>query len=123
MDMKKIINILLTAVLATGIWVNTGAQSIDPGTIEKIRQARYVASSPKVASLGLLHYSDIHGDDFAVARLREAISELDPYIDAVEMSSITMRTRRQPIRTIHGGGGPPDWPGKVFSCWAITTVR
>ena len=83
MDMKKIINFLLTAVLATGIGVNSGAQSIDSGTIEKIRQARYVASSPKVASLGLLHYSDIHGDDFAVARLREAISELDPYIDAV----------------------------------------
>ena len=55
----------------------------DAGTLEKIRQARFVAYSPKVESLGILHYSDIHGDDFAVARLHEVISEYEPYIDAV----------------------------------------
>lgn len=53
--------------------------------LNKIRQARYVASpaSVKTASLGILHYSDIHGDDISVARIHEAIRKYSPYIDAV----------------------------------------
>ena len=81
--MKKGILFLLTAVMAFGLGVNTRAQSVDSSTLEKIKQARYVAASPKVESLGLLHYSDIHGDDFAVRKLHETISELEPFIDAV----------------------------------------
>ncbi len=58
---------------------------VNDETLLKIRQARYVSSPDKVkaASLGILHYSDIHGDDVAVARLKEAISKYSPYIDAV----------------------------------------
>ena len=57
----------------------------DDPVLNKIRQARYVAAPARVkaASLGILHYSDIHGDDFAVRRLHETISEYGPYIDAV----------------------------------------
>ena len=56
----------------------------DP-VLNKIRQARYVAAPARVkaASLGILHYSDIHGDDIAVARLHEVIGKYGPYIDAV----------------------------------------
>ncbi|MBR7003996.1 MAG: hypothetical protein IKI00_03360 [Bacteroidales bacterium] len=57
----------------------------DDPVLNKIRQARYVAAPARVkaASLGLLHYSDIHGDDIAVARLHEVIGKYGPYIDAV----------------------------------------
>ena len=60
------------------------ADANDP-VVNKIRQARYVAAPSKVkaASLGILHYSDIHGDDIAVARLHEAIGKYGSYIDAV----------------------------------------
>ncbi len=53
--------------------------------LNKIRQARYVASPSKVksASLGILHYSDIHGDDIAASRIKEVIGKYGPYIDAV----------------------------------------
>ena len=56
--------------------------SADP-VMNKIRQARYVASKPQTASLGILHYSDIHGDNIAVAKLHEAISKYGKHIDAV----------------------------------------
>lgn len=54
-------------------------------TLNKIRQARYVAAPGKVttASLGVLHFSDIHGDDIAVARLQDIIGKYGQYIDAV----------------------------------------
>ena len=80
--MKKVIFFFLTSILAFGLGMNAFAQS-DPVTLEKIRQARYVAASPEIQSFGLLHYSDIHGDDFAVAKLHEVIEEYGPYIDAV----------------------------------------
>ena len=53
--------------------------------LNKIRQARYVAAPSKVktSSLGILHFSDIHGDDIAVARLLETIGKYGQYIDAV----------------------------------------
>ena len=56
----------------------------DP-VLNKIRQARYVAapSSVKAASLGILHYSDIHGDNIAVARIHDLIGKYGHYIDAV----------------------------------------
>lgn len=51
--------------------------------LNKIRQARYVAapSRVKAASLGILHYSDIHGDDVAVKRLHEVMDKYGRYID------------------------------------------
>ena len=36
-----------------------------------------------MASLGLLHYSDIHGDDTSARKILSYISEYAPYIDAV----------------------------------------
>lgn len=80
--MKKTIRLLLSVLVALGSCHAVHAQGGDP-TLEKIRQARYVASSPKVQSLGLLHYSDIHGDDTSVKMILEAISKYEPYIDAV----------------------------------------
>ena len=42
-----------------------------------------MASSPKVESLGLLHYSDLHGDETSAQKLLSYISDYAPYIDAV----------------------------------------
>lgn len=41
----------------------------DKVLLNKIRQARYVASKPKVSSLGILHYTDIHGDSIAAKKI------------------------------------------------------
>ena len=80
--MKKGILFLMTAVLASAFVTDLQAQG-DPSTLDKVRQARYVATTPKCEPLGLLHYSDLHGDDFAAGRLLESISDYGAYIDAV----------------------------------------
>ena len=72
----------MTAILASVFVTNLRAQG-DPSTLDKIRQARYVTATPKCPPLGLLHYSDLHGDDFAACRLLESISDYGAYIDAV----------------------------------------
>ena len=66
--MKRITRLLLAAAFALSLSTLAFGQALmdrqDTVVLEKIRQARYVAKSPKVQSLGILHYSDIHGDDF-----------------------------------------------------------
>ena len=79
--MNRTLRLILAAILALGFGTTILAQ--DPETLNKVRQAHYVASSPKVASLGLLHYSDLHGDDTSVKQLLSYISDYAPYIDAV----------------------------------------
>ena len=61
----------------------TGMEGRDSLLLEKIRQARYVAASPEVGSLGILHYSDLHGDDIAVAKLHRFLDHFSPYVDAL----------------------------------------
>ena len=51
--------------------------------LNEIRQARYVNSSPTIPSLGLLHYSDIHGDDISKEKILDIISKYTSQIDAV----------------------------------------
>ena len=80
--MKRIVALFLGIALLTP-GPGTALRAQGPSTLDKIRQARYVASSPEVASLGLLHYSDIHGDDTAARKILSYISEYAPYIDAV----------------------------------------
>lgn len=55
----------------------------DKVLLNKIRQARYVASKPKVSSLGILHYTDIHGDSIAAKKILSIMDDYAPYIDAV----------------------------------------
>lgn len=55
----------------------------DDPLLLRIRQAKYINGNPKVASLGLLHFSDIHGDDIAARQLLSAISTYGSYMDAV----------------------------------------
>ena len=55
----------------------------DKVLLNKIRQARYVASKPKVSSLGILHYTDIHGDSIAANKILSIMDDYAPYIDAV----------------------------------------
>lgn len=54
--------------------------------IEKIAQAKFVAggsTAVTASSLGLLHYSDIHGDDVATEVIKKIASEAHDYIDDV----------------------------------------
>ena len=82
--MKKSIVLILTALcLGPALFGQVVMDRQDSVLLDKIRQARYVSSKPKVASLGILHYSDIHGDDFAVAKIKSVLSKYNPFIDAV----------------------------------------
>ena len=47
------------------------------------KQARSAESSQTSGTLGLLHYSDLHGDDIAVEELVQSMSELQDYIHDV----------------------------------------
>ena len=55
----------------------------DDQILLRIRQAKYVNYKPKIASLGILHYSDIHGDDIAVQKILSTISAYGSLFDAV----------------------------------------
>ena len=79
--MNRNLRLILAAFMVFVFGTDTFAQ--DPSTLDKIRQARFVSSSPREASLGLLHYSDLHGDDTSVQKLLSYISDYAPYIDAV----------------------------------------
>ena len=74
--MNKTLRFFLAAFLAFGLGTAIHAQ--DPSTLNKIKQARFVASSPKVESLGLLHYSDLHGDETSAQKLLSYISDYAP---------------------------------------------
>ncbi|MBR4756658.1 MAG: metallophosphoesterase [Bacteroidales bacterium] len=78
---NKALAYILASIHAVCICIFASAQ--DPVLLNKIRQARYVSSSPKVASLGVLHYSDLHGDSLSTEKLVGVISEFEPLIDAV----------------------------------------
>lgn len=61
-----------------------GSKAFAQKTYEaKIRQAVYSQSSFDRKPLGILHYSDIHGDQEASDRILGYISTYSPYIDAV----------------------------------------
>ena len=70
--MKRAFTLLLAAitVLCAG-----GAVYSQDATLVKIRQARYVGAKPKTPPLGILHYSDIHGDDIAVGKIKDALAK------------------------------------------------
>ncbi|MBR3466099.1 MAG: metallophosphoesterase [Bacteroidales bacterium] len=52
-------------------------------TEELIRQAKFVDSNNSVPALGLLHFSDIHGDDEAVKKVLESFNNYEDYVDDV----------------------------------------
>lgn len=74
----------------------TIAPAQDPTLLDKVRQARYVASNPTTPSLGILHYSDLHGDSLSMARLDDAISMYGQYIDAVINSGDAVHMYAEP---------------------------
>ena len=82
--MKKLL--LLLALCCCPLLLHSQGQGMsyqDSVLLDKIRQARYVGLSPTVASLGILHYSDLHGDDVSVAKLHAFLEKFQPYVDAL----------------------------------------
>ena len=73
----------LLSVALTAVFLVPGLRAQDSQLLGKIRQAHYVSPSPEIQSLGILHYSDIHGDDFSVEKIHDILSEYNPFIDAV----------------------------------------
>lgn len=49
----------------------------------KLAQARYVHSAPTTKSLGILHFTDIHGDDLSVKYITDFINKYKDRIDDV----------------------------------------
>ena len=81
--MERTIRTVIATLAAAILCLGARAQVNDPSLMNKVMQARFVAKEPVTASLGLLHYSDLHGDDAAAAELLGFISGYAPYIDAV----------------------------------------
>ena len=82
--MKRVLFLLLPCysplpLLSQG----NGLNGKDSLLLGKIRQARYVAAAPTIPSFGILHYSDLHGDDVSVAELHAFLDKFNPYVDAV----------------------------------------
>lgn len=61
---------------------NRGSDGLS-GFREAVAQAKFVDSSTTIRSLGLLHFSDIHGDQEASDTINECLPEIQEYVDDV----------------------------------------
>lgn len=73
--------ITLPVIDNTSVEIHTSNDSIKYKTL--VAQAKFVALTPTIESLGLLHFSDIHGDQYAANDIVNRISELTQYINDV----------------------------------------
>lgn len=71
--------------------VSTLEENASGGDMENlIRQARYVASSPTIQPLVLLHFSDIHGDTLAADSIKKFATKYSSYIDDIVQTGDTV---------------------------------
>lgn len=60
------------------------AENVSNDSTKKyISQAKFVSSSPTTQALGILHFSDIHGDNVSVEKILKALNEYEVYINDV----------------------------------------
>ena len=56
----------------------------------RIRQARFIADSPSVQPLALLHFTDIHGDTLAAKQIKDFAEKYASYIDDLVQTGDTV---------------------------------
>lgn len=63
--------------------LNDSVARLDDSIINAVRQARFVKYGDSSSSLGLLHYTDLHGDDIASGQILSFANLLEAFIDDI----------------------------------------